>query len=66
LAAVGLYFRRQLKETPVFREIKAKKDLAKLPLTEILNLHRRRFFTAIGLKLSEISYATIGGVFAIS
>ena len=66
LAAVGLYIRRQLKETPVFREIQAKKDMAKLPLAEILKVHRRPFFTAIGLKLSEISYATIGGVFAIS
>ena len=28
--------------------------------------HRRPFFTAVGLKLSEISYATIGTVFAIS
>jgi MFS transporter, MHS family, shikimate and dehydroshikimate transport protein len=31
-----------------------------------MTLHRRPFFTAVGLKLSEISYAQIGGVFAIA
>ena len=53
-------------ETPVFREIEAKNEVARLPLVEVLTLHRRAFFTAVGLKLSEISYAQIGGVFAIA
>jgi MHS family shikimate/dehydroshikimate transporter-like MFS transporter len=66
LVGVGLYIRLQLKETPVFREIEAKKEVARVPLVEILTRHRRPFFTAVGLKLSEISYATIGTVFAIS
>ena len=38
----------------------------RLPLVEVLTRHRRSFFTAVGLKLSEISYASIGSVFAIS
>ena len=66
LVGVGLYIRLQLKETPVFRDIEAKKQVARVPLVEILTRHRRPFFTAVGLKLSEISYATIGTVFAIS
>src|SRR6202044_3361745 len=66
LVGVGFYIRLQLKETPVFREIEAKKEVARVPLVEILTRHRRPFFTAVGLKLSEISYATIGTVFAIS
>jgi MHS family shikimate/dehydroshikimate transporter-like MFS transporter len=66
LVGVGLYIRLKLKETPVFREIKTKKLVAKLPLIEVLTRHRRPFFTAVGLKLSEISYAAIAGVFAIS
>jgi MFS transporter, MHS family, shikimate and dehydroshikimate transport protein len=33
---------------------------------EILTRHRRSFFAAVGLKLSEVSYAIIVGVFAIS
>ncbi len=66
MAGVGLYIRMQLEETPVFREIEAKKEVARLPLVEILTTHRRAFFTAIGLKLSEISYVSVAGVFAIS
>ena len=66
LVGVGLYIRLHLEETPVFREIEAKKEVAALPLVEILTRHRRPFFTAIGLKLSEISYMAIGTVFAIS
>jgi MFS transporter, MHS family, shikimate and dehydroshikimate transport protein len=66
LAGVGLYIRLQLEETPVFREISARKETARLPPLEVLQTERRAFFTAVGLKLSEISYATIGGVFSIS
>jgi MHS family shikimate/dehydroshikimate transporter-like MFS transporter len=66
LAGIGLYIRHQLAETPVFREIEAKNEVAKRPLVEILTRHPRSFFTAVGLKLSEVSYAIIVGVFAIS
>jgi MFS transporter, MHS family, shikimate and dehydroshikimate transport protein len=66
LVGVGLYIRLKLDETPVFREIEAKKEVARLPLVEVLTQHRRPFFTAVGLKLSEISYAQMGGVFAIA
>jgi MHS family shikimate/dehydroshikimate transporter-like MFS transporter len=66
LVGIGLYIRLQLEETPVFREIEAKNEVAKLPLVEILTRHRRSFFTAVGLKLSEVSYAIIVGVFSIS
>ena len=66
LVAIGLYIRLQLEETPAFRDIKAKSEVANLPVVEVLTRHRRSFFTAVGLKLSEISYAIIGGVFTIS
>jgi len=66
LAGVGLYIRTRLEETPIFREIEATNALARLPLIEVLTKHRRSFFTAVGLKLSEISYVSIAGVFAIS
>lgn len=66
LAGIGLYIRLKLEETPVFREIEARNDVVRRPLVEILARHRRPFFTAIGLKLSEVTYATITGVFAIS
>ena len=45
--------RMQLEETPVFREIEVKRAIARLPLVEVLTEHRRSFFTAVGLKLSE-------------
>jgi MFS transporter, MHS family, shikimate and dehydroshikimate transport protein len=66
LAGIGLYIRLKLEETPVFREIEARNDVVKLPLLEILARHRRPFFTAIGLKLSEVTFAIITDVFAIS
>ena len=66
LVGIGLYIRLQLVETPVFRKIEAKKEIAKVPFVEILARHRRSFFTAIGLKLSEVTYAIVAGVFAIS
>jgi MHS family shikimate/dehydroshikimate transporter-like MFS transporter len=66
LAGVGLYIRLQLQETPVFRDIEAKKAVARLPVIEVITEHPRSFFTAIGLKLSEISYVSIAGIFAIS
>jgi MFS transporter, MHS family, shikimate and dehydroshikimate transport protein len=66
LVGVGLYIRLQLAETPVFREIEARKEVARVPLVEILTRHRRAFFTAIGLKLSEVTYALVAGTFAIS
>jgi MFS transporter, MHS family, shikimate and dehydroshikimate transport protein len=62
LVGVGLYIRMQLEETPVFREIEARKEMARLPLVEVVTKHRRAFLTAVGLKLSEISYVSIATV----
>ena len=45
LVGVGLYIRLQLKETPVFREIEAKNEVARVPLVEVLTRHRRPFFS---------------------
>jgi MFS transporter, MHS family, shikimate and dehydroshikimate transport protein len=66
LVGLGLYIRVRLEETPAFQALEARQSVARLPLVEILATHRRELFTAIGLKLSEISYATICNVFAIS
>jgi MHS family shikimate/dehydroshikimate transporter-like MFS transporter len=66
LAGVGLYIRLTLEETPAFRAMAARQEVAELPIAEVLTAHRREFLTAVGLKLSEISYATVIGVFAIS
>ena len=66
LVGVGLYIRLRMQETPVFRELKAANKVAQMPIVEIFRYHRRPFFTAVGLKISEIAYASIGGVFVMS
>jgi MHS family shikimate/dehydroshikimate transporter-like MFS transporter len=66
LVGVGLWIRLSLEETAAFRAIKAKNEVVKLPIAEIFKYHRRPFFTAVGLKISEIAYASIAGVFIMS
>ena len=66
LVGVGLYIRLSLAETPVFRQLKSKDELVAIPIIEILSRHRRRFFTAIGLKVSEIAYFSMASIFVIS
>jgi MHS family shikimate/dehydroshikimate transporter-like MFS transporter len=66
LVGVGLYVRLSLVETPVFRQLKLRDKVATLPVMEILSRHRRPFFIAIGLKISEIAYFSIASVFSIS
>ncbi|WP_407177257.1 MFS transporter [Bradyrhizobium sp. STM 3562] len=66
LVGVGLYIRLSMDETLAFRQVRAKNDVARLPLVEIFTHHRRPFFTAVCLKISEIAWASIGGVFAMA
>jgi MFS transporter, MHS family, shikimate and dehydroshikimate transport protein len=66
LVGVGLFIRLRLEETPAFRRIKAKNEVSRIPIVEIFQHHRRPFFIAVGLKISEIAYASIGGVFVMS
>jgi MHS family shikimate/dehydroshikimate transporter-like MFS transporter len=66
LVGVGLYIRLSLAETPVFRQLKLRDEVATIPVMEILSRHRRPFFIAIGLKISEIAYFSIASVFSIS
>ena len=49
-----------------FSTPRPKRAISRLPLIEVLTEHRRSFFTAVGLKFSEISYVSIAGVFSIS
>jgi MHS family shikimate/dehydroshikimate transporter-like MFS transporter len=66
LVGVGLWIRLTLSESPAFEALKARQQVARIPLFEILTHHRRPLLIAIGLKISEIAYASIGGVFVIS
>jgi MHS family shikimate/dehydroshikimate transporter-like MFS transporter len=66
LVGVGLFIRLKLTETPAFERIKQTRQVAQLPLVEIFKSHRKPLLIAIGLKISEIAYASIAGVFVIS
>ncbi len=66
LVGVGLWIRVTLQETPAFRALQARADIARLPIAEVLTTNRRPFFIAVGLKISEIAWASIAGVFVIS
>jgi MHS family shikimate/dehydroshikimate transporter-like MFS transporter len=66
LVGVGLYIRLNMEETMAFVKVKARNEVARLPLVEIFRDYRRPFFTAVGLKISEIAYASIAGVFVMT
>jgi MFS transporter, MHS family, shikimate and dehydroshikimate transport protein len=66
LVGVGLFIRLRLQETPAFRSLEATQQVARMPLAEVFTMHRRSFFIAVGLKVSEIAWASIAGVYVIS
>ena len=66
LVGVGLFIRMRLEETPAFKAVESENKVARLPVVEVLTEHRRAFLTAVGLKISEIAWASIASVFAIS
>jgi MHS family shikimate/dehydroshikimate transporter-like MFS transporter len=65
LIGVGLWIRLSLAETPAFKRLQEDDSVRRAPLIEVLTQHRRMFFTAIALKVSEIAWAVTGTVFSI-
>ena len=65
LVGIGLWIRMSLAETPAFQRVLAGAQVKRAPLMVVLTRHRRMFFTAIALKVSEIAWAVIGTVFSI-
>ncbi len=66
LVGVGLFIRLRLQETPAFQQLEAAHKVARMPLAEVFTTHLRSFLIAVGLKVSEIAWASIAGVFVIS
>jgi MHS family shikimate/dehydroshikimate transporter-like MFS transporter len=66
LVAFGVFIRMSLSESPAFEAVRTSGSVARMPLAEILASHRRPLLVAIGLKVSEIAYASIAGVFVIA
>jgi metabolite-proton symporter len=53
LIAVGLLIRVRILETPLFTELKAKDQLSRDPLGEVVRLHWREILLAAGARLAE-------------
>ena len=66
LVGVGLFIRLRLHETQAFQRIERQHAIARSPIMEVFTTHRRPFLIAVGLKISEIAWASIAGVFVIS
>lgn len=65
LVAVGLFVRARLPETPVFEAIKARGQIVRSPLIELVLNNPRSFLVATGLKLSEVSWVYMLTIFVV-
>ena len=65
LVAVGTYVRRNLDETPVFEEMKAKQTIAKSPFFETLFKEPKSLVLGIGLKITEVTWAYLLTIFMV-
>ncbi|EFC2195458.1 MHS family MFS transporter (plasmid) [Escherichia coli] len=66
LVFVGAMIRLYVRESPVFQEAQQAEKPPSVPFLDILRYHRSTFFTAIGLKLSEIAWVVTITVFGVS
>ena len=66
VVGVGLFIRLKLDETPSYLEVRRTGRIAKIPIVEVIRHYPRSFLTAVGLKISDIAYATIGSIFVIA
>jgi len=66
LVGIGLFIRLRLSETPAFRAVQAKHQLAKIPALELFANHRKTLLIAIALKVSEIAFITVATVWSLS
>jgi MFS transporter, MHS family, shikimate and dehydroshikimate transport protein len=65
LVAIGLFVRARLPETPVFEAIKARGQIVRTPLIEMVQKDSRSFLVATGLKLSEVSWVYMLTIFVV-
>ncbi|QEI05481.1 MHS family MFS transporter [Pigmentiphaga aceris] len=60
LVVFGLWLRRGVEETPVFREMEAKDETAKAPIKDVMSQHWRRLLLAGGSRIgSDVLYALV-------
>jgi MHS family shikimate/dehydroshikimate transporter-like MFS transporter len=65
LVAVGTFIRTRVSESPVFLEMKAKKEIAKNPFAEAVFRDPKNFLVAVGLKICEVSWVYMLTVFMV-
>jgi MFS transporter, MHS family, shikimate and dehydroshikimate transport protein len=65
LVAVGLFVRARLPETPIFEAIKARGQIVRTPLIEMVLKNPRSFLVATGLRLSEVSWVYMLTIFVV-
>jgi MHS family shikimate/dehydroshikimate transporter-like MFS transporter len=65
LVTVGLFVRTNVQESPVFEDMKARRQIVKSPVLEVIVKHPRTFLIAIGLKISEVSWVYMLTVFMV-
>jgi MHS family shikimate/dehydroshikimate transporter-like MFS transporter len=65
LVVIGVFIRTNVKESPVFEDMKARDQIVKSPVLEVILKHPKTFFVAIGLKISEVSWVYMLTVFMV-
>ncbi|MGP4140017.1 MFS transporter [Sodalis praecaptivus] len=66
LVVVGVLIRFYVQESPLFQLAQQAEKPPSIPFMSVLKHHRKTFFTAIGLKLSEIAWVVTITVFGVS
>jgi MFS transporter, MHS family, shikimate and dehydroshikimate transport protein len=61
-----LVVRLRIDESPVFAAAARRRQLARLPIAEVLESHLKSFLLALGLKLSETAFVSIVSIFSLS
>lgn len=65
LVALGTFIRLRVSESPVFLEMKAKKEIAKNPFLDAVFRNPKNFLIAVGLKICEVSWVYMLTVFMV-
>lgn len=65
LVALGTFIRAKVAESPVFLEMKARKQISHNPFTEAVFKNPKNFLVAVGLKICEVSWVYMLTVFMV-
>lgn len=66
LVLAGTYVRSKLVETPVFKELEQQQRLSRNPFWETVTKHPKTLLTAIGIKVTEVSWSYVTTVFVVA